>query len=315
MRQLFEIEGLFNHLNGVSFTDTNNGTIVGHFDRRSPNESMIIRTTNGGSAWTQQKVPFENALYGVCFTDSSTGTAVGSDGLILRTTDAGAVWTQQTSGTSVDLWDVCFTDSDHGTIVGEYGRILRTTDGGATWNHQTSGTTYNLNGVSFIDSNTGLAVGNGPNSTILKTTDGGAMWTQQTSVSSFDLNDVSCTDINNATAVGLYGTIIRTTNGGGATAVEEETGKKIPQYFVLSQNYPNPFNPVTMINYSVPRQSHVTITIFDALGRKSRTLVNEEKPAGHFQVEFNSLTLPSGIYFYHLKTAEFVQTRKMMLMK
>jgi hypothetical protein len=217
--------------------------------------------------------------------------------------------------TYYNLNDISMTDANNCTAVGNSGLILRTTDGGNNWIQQTSGTSYSLYGVSFYDNNNGMAVGSGANSTILKTTNGGNTWTEQISPSSLDLMDVCYTDINNATAVGLNGTIIRTTNGGGTVSVKEINSKTIPNDYILYQNYPNPFNPTTTINFSVPKQSNITIKIYDALGRELNTLINGEKSAGNYSIEFNSSNLPSGIYFYRLKTAEFMQTKKMILLK
>ncbi len=85
--------------------------------------------------------------------------------------------------------------------------------------------------------------------------------------------------------------------------------------YLLTQNYPNPFNPYTKILYSIPRQSFVTLKVYDLLGREVATLVNEEKPTGIFEIEFNANLLTSGVYFYQLKVNDFVETRKMILMK
>lgn len=83
----------------------------------------------------------------------------------------------------------------------------------------------------------------------------------------------------------------------------------------LSNAYPNPFNPITTINYSVAKQSNVTIIIYDVLSRQVTTLVNEEKPAGYYEVEFNASSLASGIYFYRIQAENFVDTKKMILLK
>lgn len=93
--------------------------------------------------------------------------------------------------------------------------------------------------------------------------------------------------------------------------------------FSLSQNYPYPFNPITKIKYSIPsvtlRQAQsdilVALIVYDILGREVATLVNEEKPAGEYEVEFNGNNLPSGIYFYQLKASQFSETRKMVLLR
>lgn len=89
----------------------------------------------------------------------------------------------------------------------------------------------------------------------------------------------------------------------------------VPASFVLAQNYPNPFNPVTNISYSVPRQARVTIEVFDVLGRKVATVVNEMKEAGNHVASFDGAAISSGVYFYRLSAANEVLTRKMMVLK
>jgi Secretion system C-terminal sorting domain len=86
--------------------------------------------------------------------------------------------------------------------------------------------------------------------------------------------------------------------------------------FTLYQNYPNPFNPATTIKYSIPLGNNlVTLKVYDILGNEIATLVNEEKPGGEYQVNFDASKLASGIYFYHLKSGLFVQTEKMIFLK
>ena len=85
--------------------------------------------------------------------------------------------------------------------------------------------------------------------------------------------------------------------------------------FYLEQNYPNPFNPSTTISYSVPELSFVTLKVYDVLGSEVAVLLNEEKSAGAYEVEFEEGRLSSGIYFYQLKAGDFIQTKKMILMK
>ena len=91
--------------------------------------------------------------------------------------------------------------------------------------------------------------------------------------------------------------------------------KALPSTYKLEQNYPNPFNPTTTIKYSVPEMSKVSVTIYNLLGEELAALVNEEKVAGYYTVEFNAAALPSGVYFYQLKAGDFMQTKKMILIK
>jgi len=84
---------------------------------------------------------------------------------------------------------------------------------------------------------------------------------------------------------------------------------------VLSQNYPNPFNASTTINYGLPRQSHVSIVIYDILGRKVTTLIDKLQPAGYHQTIWNADDFSSGLYFYKLQAGDYIETKTMMLIK
>jgi hypothetical protein len=103
------------------------------------------------------------------------------------------------------------------------------------------------------------------------------------------------------------------------TNINEVENSSMPTQFSLKQNYPNPFNPGTKINWQSPVGSHQTVKVFDVLGNEIATLVNEYKPAGTYEVEFRpetSIKHPaSGIYFYQLKTGDFIQTKKMLYLK
>jgi hypothetical protein len=88
-----------------------------------------------------------------------------------------------------------------------------------------------------------------------------------------------------------------------------------PIDLVLSQNYPNPFNPSTLIKYTIPHTSQVSIKVFDILGNEVSTLVDEMMPVGNYAVEFDGSNLVSGIYIYRLQSQEVTYTKKMLLMK
>lgn len=101
-------------------------------------------------------------------------------------------------------------------------------------------------------------------------------------------------------------------SGGNLTAVKVSS---IPSGFTLSQNFPNPFNPSTIINYSVPGISFVTIKVYDILGKEVATLVNGEKAAGNYQIQFNPNKLGNGVYFYRMNTGSSIISRKLVLLK
>jgi len=103
---------------------------------------------------------------------------------------------------------------------------------------------------------------------------------------------------------------------GLSSAVEDELlTSNIPEEYSLSQNYPNPFNPVTTIQYALPKPGKVSLTVYDIIGREIMELVNEEKNAGLHSVDFNGSQLSSGLYLYRLKSNNFQQIRKMMILK
>ena len=94
-----------------------------------------------------------------------------------------------------------------------------------------------------------------------------------------------------------------------------EVNLNVPTEFSLQQNYPNPFNPSTKIKFSILKTSKVTIKIYDILGNEIETLVNEEKPTGTYEITWYAENLTSGVYFYQLRTGEFLETKKMILIK
>lgn len=102
------------------------------------------------------------------------------------------------------------------------------------------------------------------------------------------------------------------------TIVSNETEsleQELPEDFKLRQNYPNPFNPSTRIGFTLPKNAHINLSVYDLLGRKVATLVNEAKPAGEYEVNFDASGLASGVYFYRMDAGSFSQVHKMLLMK
>ena len=106
------------------------------------------------------------------------------------------------------------------------------------------------------------------------------------------------------------------------TEIKIEISESIPSNFELHQNYPNPFNPSTKIRYAIPAVGtslmkflqSVQLKVYDVLGNEVATLVDEEKPTGSYEVEFNAINLSSGIYFYQLRAGSFVETKKIILL-
>ena len=101
----------------------------------------------------------------------------------------------------------------------------------------------------------------------------------------------------------------------GAIVAVDKNFNVTPEKYVLNQNYPNPFNPATIISYVIPEAGFVNLKIFNAIGQEVATLINEEKSAGSYKVNFNASNLPSGVYFYRLAAGNYIETKKMVLLK
>jgi hypothetical protein len=99
------------------------------------------------------------------------------------------------------------------------------------------------------------------------------------------------------------------------TGVGEQSGSQIPASFMLTQNYPNPFNPSTAIQFALPKRGHVELKVYNTLGQEVAALVNEEKAAGTYSVQWNAGTVASGVYFYRLISGEHTSMQKMILAK
>jgi photosystem II stability/assembly factor-like uncharacterized protein len=320
-----QTSGVLNDLNSVFFISATAGWAVGWL-------GAVINTTDGGDSWNRKISGTNCPLWSVFFTSETNGWIVGgcSEGLIFHTTNGGITWTVQTSSTYPSFSSVYFISSTTGWVAGG-GTILKTTDGGENWIEQISGTDYGLNSVYFVTPTTGWAVGGASIygfdlwGSIIHTTNGGDTWIEQSCITTHCLLSVYFTSLTTGWAVGGNGTILKT--DGSATFVEEEKINEVPIDFLLSQNFPNPFNPGTKIKYSIPQTSQVQIKVFDVLGNEIETLVNEEKPAGTYEVEFSvgqdsRPDIASGVYFYQLKATPssgqaggYLDTKKMLLLK
>jgi hypothetical protein len=129
-----------------------------------------------------------------------------------------------------------------------------------------------------------------------------------------DEDGVWSSGANTVNPTGGTTTPIVITSTDASLPVEENTINTVSK-FSLSQNYPNPFNPSTVINYQLPKEGHVTLKVYDIIGKEVATLVNETKEAGSYQITFNASKLSSGIYFYSLSAGSFLSVKKMMVLK
>jgi len=287
----------------------------------------LLKTTDAGATWVDKHFP--NFLRDIHFTDINTGYVAGEHGYILKTTNGGTDWDKQ-KPTNIHLYGLSFADANTGIAVGGWYNdtkniILRTTNAGLNWIQiPYNYSTCNLISVRFINPATGWIAGRC--SQIIKTTDGGASWFNQTSPVGDNIyfSDIFFTsalrgyiggrDLGSTNGVGY---ILKTTNGGDeySPVGKESISNEVPEVFRLEQNYPNPFNPTTNIKYSVPENGFVKLSIYNLVGEEVNVLINKQIDAGFYEVTFNAANIPSGVYFYQLNAGNFVETKKMILMK
>ncbi len=268
-------------LNCIKFLNTNMGFIVG-------DSGKILKTTNGGSNWMLNQ-PLNNHSYlDVFFLNSTTGWAVGN-----KTVGGGMYW-------------------------GTEKVVVKTTNEGINWSMiYSSSSVYQGTGfmsIYFIDSQTGYVATRYDG--ILKTTNGGTNWFTDSSPINEAFNVIYFADNQFGWIGGDRGTLLTTAPPVAIRKVDSE----LPQSPSLSQNYPNPFNPVTKIKFDIPpskgaRGMMVKLIIYDILGREIETLVNETQKPGSYEVTWDGSRYASGVYFYRLITDEFIETKKMVLLK
>jgi photosystem II stability/assembly factor-like uncharacterized protein len=248
----------------------------------------------------------------------------------LKTTNSGINWITQYKDTISPIRPnkIQFIDNNTGYAVGEilyanphYTKFLKTTNGGVNWNINSFTNSYKSYSLFFVNANTGWICGGsfGDTSSISKTTNGGENWTSQKTVFQYlSLNNIFFVNSLTGYAIGGSGIILKTTTG-GVTFIKQIT-QIVPDNYLLYQNYPNPFNPTTKIKFDIKKEfrsqeSEVKLIIYDITGREIQTLVNEKLNPGTYEVTFDGTNYASGIYFYQLRSGEFVTTKKLILLK
>jgi photosystem II stability/assembly factor-like uncharacterized protein len=298
----------------MAFTDSLNG-FAGH--------DSLYSTTDGGTTWINVKIDYEYrfSIDGIYAANNKNIWVLGEDcssttyrEIIINSTDGGKQWRLRSFPFDVISNKICFKDSLHGYIIGTdingyEGRVKTTSDGGTSWS-SFSLPYSGLNDIVFVNDSTGWIVGN--NGYISKTTDGGETWNEVPSGTTSDLRNIY---IFNEGKVGYIIGKNSTLLKWDKTVDVKDEKKSITTSFDLYQNYPNPFNPTTTINFQIPNDGYVTLKVFDLLGREVASLVNEDKKAGYYGYNFDASKLSSGVYIYKITADNFVQSKKMLLMK
>jgi photosystem II stability/assembly factor-like uncharacterized protein len=277
----------------------------------------LIYTANGGTTWQNRSGGINFEINGIYFIDVNTGWAATDGGTIYTTVNGGLTWTAQATGTSTIINEVHFPTVNKGWAVGENGQIFFFDSGVPvelnSFTADVNGSTVNLSWSTATETNNrGFE--------IQRKNDIDNTWItagfKNGRGNSTELNTYTFTD--NELSAGTYNYRLRQIDYDGTFDIFDLSGEieitPVNEYS-LSQNYPNPFNPSTTINYSIASAGPVTIKLYNTIGKEVATLVNSNKEAGRYSVDFSGTGLSSGIYLYKIETAEFTQVRKMTLLK
>lgn len=195
-----------------------------------------------------------------------------------------------------------------------HGQLFLSTNEGTSWRAIDSGLTSGDNATisCFAVSGSNLFAGSSSYGVFLSTNNGISWVAFNTGLTSYGVNGLAVS--------GAY--LFAGTSGGvwrrplsDITTLVGKPSTVLPTQFDLAQNYPNPFNPTTMINYQLPKNSFVTLKVYDVLGRGVATLVNEKENAGSYSVKFDGSTFASGVYLYRLEAGSFISVKKLMVLK
>jgi len=281
----------------------------------------LVSSTNGGNTWISGPIIWNLWLentdiisYGNIVGVGSYSDTTGTRGAFYKTTDSGLSW--HITDTEKQLHEIQMLTDKIGIAL-EDNKVHRTSDSGESWYTVLSqGGFYNYyKALAFLDSLTGYVTAG---YYFKKTINGGISWTTEDPHIPFYGVDRIAYNVNgDLFAIGGV-TMLKLPSSQNSSPEMDKTLNNFST-FILHQSYPNPFNPSTTIRYEIPERSFVTIKIYDVLGNEISTLVNEEQPAGTYEVEFNTSSgirdLVSGIYFYQLNAGSYIETKKMLLLK
>ena len=275
----------------------------------------VYRSTDDGNNWIQIMNGFTSpsGILSVAVGGAGNIFVGNADGYVLRSTNNGANWngSEVAAGAGVRFLRQVGLKWFAATSNG----IYRSTDFGVSWSPGgLQGNNVNFIGIKdAADTLTFFASTN--DAGVFFTTDNGISWNQfNTGLPTLNITGIRSTGSYLYCGTNSYG-VWRVPITNLVTDVENENHEIFPSDFVLNQNYPNPFNPSTKISWHAPVGSHQTIRIYDVLGNEVAALVHEFLPAGKYDLDFDASALTSGIYFYKLQAGNFVESKKMLLLK
>ena len=290
----------------------------------------VLKSTNRGDDWTKINFPTTDNLYDITENSEHKIFVSGENYCFYSTMDDGDTWNPEgiginnitRSGPFSSYNKIYFYDNNAGYVGGPYGLILKTTDGGLSWKFRSASGFDEVNDLFFISPDSGVSVG--PNGIARLTTDGGDNWFEDDGLTAF-LNGETIKKIvpfgkNHGLVIGENGfDIFVAKDSTYLDSLPLVTSVKYQNILVeelkLEQNYPNPFNPTTTIKYTILESGLVTLKVYNLIGEEIASLINEEKGMGSYEVEFDALALPSGIYYYRLQSGDYIETKKMVLLR
>lgn len=309
-----------NWLSDITFNSDGVGYIVGSYAGGG-----IFTSLDQGETWSVlEYYPDLWSVDKIKFSRDGLGWATGYPYAILKSTTNGRSW--EVVVDSIYSAGNIAVSGDTAWIMYN-NKVLRTTDAGNNWESfkvfDYTGVIFSGCDIDFINSKVGYVCAY--DSRVFKSIDGGETWLPENypkGLSNFAMDFVN----QEVGWVFGYPGIILKRDPSFVSIEEPRFNYSDPENLILNQNYPNPFNPATTIKYTIPNVilsgvegSRVTLKVYDILGKEIAILVNEEQPAGIYEVEFNpaliNRNLASGIYFYQLKAGIFIDTKKMILIK
>jgi photosystem II stability/assembly factor-like uncharacterized protein len=312
-----------NKVGGITFGDETTG--YAWFSLNDYAEYHVFKSTDAGETWNQVWLTTGPGYIqgNLVFFNANTGVILGPGNYKMRTTNGGQTWdTAKVNNfpsylVKKGFEDVAKLSSTKAVAIGDH-FICMTTDAGLNWNyidHKINNTDSSFNNIKFSGVDTGYI--GCYDSTYFKTFDGGFTWHKDSLNGKYSAYSIGINDAGNVFFGTSNGYILGNVS---TTGIINDKGPGIPSNFSLEQNYPNPFNPNTTIEYSIPNylqgnSSLVQLKVYNLLGKEVATLVNSYQPAGNYKVNFNGTAFASGVYFYRLKAGNYIETRKLILMK
>ena len=306
-------------LTSVYFLNSSTGIIT-----KSNNNytRSIYRTTNAGINWNEIYTGSVHTLRAVDFPSSNSGYLMGDEGDIFKSSNGGLNWSFFSAGVMNWFFDGSFANENTGWVVGTSGIILKTTTGGVVVPNPPS----NLFGFAISDTSIFLAwYDNSTNETgfkIERSINSSSNWVLIDSVGANVENYIDDNGLvpNNTyfyrVCACIFGAISSYSNIIYVYLTDvNKISSIIPDDYNLFQNYPNPFNSKTNIKFDIPKASNVKIIVYDNLGKVIEELVDKKLSAGSYEIDWNAIGFSSGIYFYRIETDDYVNTKKMVLMK